>query len=146
MAYIELGHILNFKADMKHKYADILQAIAEDKDVKLEQKYLSTKDWESTNSDNALAFIAAGCGKLIRIAPKTIRIGDMDVPMPMRVAPAVGTAYWVVAGYYPDLAQFVVWNNGACDISRLKRGLCHLPEAACRTHAEALIKVSGGVL
>ena len=146
MAGISIGHILNFKADMEHEHAEKLRAIADNKDVRLEQTCLSTKGWKATNSDNALAFIAAGCGKVIRIAPKTIRIGDMDVPPPMRVAPEIGTDYWLVALLFESVIHRHTWTDCALDLLRLKRGLCHLKEADCRTNAEALIKASGGVL
>ena len=129
---------------MKHEYADILQAIAEDTNVKLQE--FSGNAWEPISPEDALKVIAAGFCPPMRLAPKTIRIGDMDVPEPMRVAPAVGTTYWLVHFYCQELSLLRFWQNDTADNRFLKFGLCHLTEAACRTNAEAIIKVSGGVL
>ena len=131
---------------MEHKYADILRAMADDKDVKLQRTHVGGTLWECINASCALGMILTGHGELIRIAPKTICIGDMDVPEPMRVAPAVGTPYWCMNFYSEEMAASISWKNEESYHRLLKLGICHLKEADCRTHAEALIKVSGGVL
>ena len=131
---------------MEHEYAEILRAFADDKDVRLESKSITQDWWFSTNTREAIRSIINLEGMRFRIAPKTIRIGDMDVREPMRVAPAVGTEYWFVVTVYIDFTDFHTWVDDEEDNRLLKLGICHLTEADCHTHAEALIKVSGGVL
>ena len=81
-----------------------------------------------------------------RRKPKTIRIGERDVPEPMRVAPAMGKTYYVVD--YSDAEQYAYnyWNNDEYDNRMLQQGLCHSTTEAALAHAEALILVSGGTL
>ena len=134
---------------MKHEYAEILQAIAEDKDVRIELRYGDVSPWQITKPDYILYVIGQNLGIEIRLVPKTIKtikIGNMDVPEPMRVAPAVGTKYWYVDIEDDELTSSDFWDNAKQDNQLLKLGICHLTEAAAREHAEALIKVSGGVL
>ena len=127
---------------MKHKHAEILQAIAEDRDA---QFFYGSEPRRQT-ADYAMRCILNNEGDAIRLAPKTIRIGHRDVPEPMRVAPAVGTTYWRVHFFCQELFLLHFWQNDTADNRFLKFGLCHLTEAAAREHAEALIKVNGGVL
>ena len=129
---------------MIHKRAEILQAIAEDTNVKLQE--FSGNVWEPISSEDALKVIAAGFCTPMRLTPKTIRIGDIDVPMPMQVAPEKGTTYWVVSFFGLELVRLEIWANHDADHVRLRRNLCHLAKADCCTHAEAIIKNNGGVL
>jgi hypothetical protein len=81
-----------------------------------------------------------------RRKPKTIRIGERDVPEPMRVAPAMGTKYYVVDYSVVDHYGFNHWANDEYDKGMLQNGLCRTNKAAAIAHAEALILVSGGTL
>lgn len=82
-----------------------------------------------------------------RLKPKIIRIGEIDVPEPMRSAPEIGSSYFVV-----DLcasSSTVVkskWDDDWTDERCLERGMCHTTEEAAITHAKALILASGGVV
>ena len=81
-----------------------------------------------------------------RRKPKTIRIGERDVPEPMRVAPQDGTKYWT-PNFFDRLHAFAeTWDGGECDKTALKNGVCHTNCEAAIAHAEALILVSGGTL
>ena len=131
---------------MKHKHADILQAIAEDKDVKIEFHYSADRPWVSVDRVTVFHAVANEWPVEYRIAPKTIKIGDVDVPEPMQVAPALGTKYWFIDFYGAKIVAPFFWNADTTDNRLLKFGVCHLTEAAAREHAEAIIKVSGGVL
>ena len=131
---------------MKHEYAEILCAIMVDKNVKLQRTFANSDRWENIDANYALCLISDGLGNCIRIATNTVRIGDMDVPIPMKVAPPYGTDYWVVNLFCLNLNHLNYWHNDPTDLFYLKRGICHLKEADCRTHAEALIKLNGGTL
>lgn len=72
---------------------------------------------------------------------KTIRIGEYDVPEPMRVAPAGGVGYWM-----PLLGQngprSYAWRGDELDQWFLTAGLVHATREAADTHAKALISLS----
>ncbi len=75
---------------------------------------------------------------------RTIRIGERDVPEPMKEAPKNGTAYWVVTPIAKELVFKYTWTSGDCTF--LGKNLCHTTKEAAIAHAEALILVSGGAL
>lgn len=79
-----------------------------------------------------------------RRRPRTIQIGDREVPEPLREAPAYGTRYWVPDLFRKttDAANPMMWDSGKSDRLWLARGLVHLTEEAAQAHAEALIALS----
>lgn len=79
---------------------------------------------------------------------KTIRIGGMEVPEPLREAPAEGTAtYAANMSTWAQLADYVgKWSGGDYDQRCLKRGILHLTREAAALHSKALIAVSGGTV
>jgi len=79
----------------------------------------------------------------VRRKPKTIRIGEMEVPEPMRVAPAVGTHYWIVS-VSEEFSYWSTWAGDKSDFYCLERGLCQSTKEAAELHRKALILVSGG--
>ena len=129
---------------MKHEYADILEAIAANKNVKLQRTYASGVLWENIDVTAAFNIILHGCADRIRITPETIRIGDMDVPMPMQVVPAEGTKYWAVSVADKEMSFPSTWTSHSLDFLRLKRNICHLTLANCLIHAKAVVKNNGG--
>ena len=131
---------------MKHEYSEILQAIAVDKNVKLQRTFANSNRWENIDVTAALNIILHGCADQIRVALKTMRIGNVDVLMPMKVAPALNTEYWVVDIGHKGLVRRYIWDNCNLDVVYLQRNLCHSTKADCLIHAEALIKLNGGTL
>ncbi len=81
-----------------------------------------------------------------RRKPRTIRIGERDVPEPMRVAPAMGTEYFYIQPCYPALFGISNWYGDSVDSGRLAFRICHSTKEAAVAHAEALILISGGTL
>lgn len=78
-------------------------------------------------------------GMEYRRKPRTIRINGVDVPEPLREAPALGTPY-----FYPSTTAInpvveTQWNLPSDDERLLKRGLCHLTREAADLHARALL-------
>lgn len=74
-----------------------------------------------------------------RRKPEVITINGIEVPEPMRVAPVVGTVFYIV-----DLSQPCMWHCGRWHDSPHQRyllsiGICHLTVEALRKHAEALL-------
>lgn len=79
-----------------------------------------------------------------RRKPKTIRIGDMEVPEPMKTAPEYGTVYWFPSFHCSEVADNCSWAGDDIDNRLFQRGFCHATLKAAEAHAKALIKVSGG--
>lgn len=81
-----------------------------------------------------------------RIRPRTIRIGDIDVPEPVRDMRAMhlGQTYWVFDRLEDSFVTDYEWENDKYDIAMLSAGLVHLTKEAAIAHAKALILVSGG--
>lgn len=79
-----------------------------------------------------------------RLKNCTIRIGEIDVPEPMRSAPEVGSCYFVVDLSGSGTVVKSKWDDDWTDRLCLDRGMCHTTEGAAIAHAKALILVSGG--
>lgn len=77
-----------------------------------------------------------------RQIPKTIKIGNYDVPEPMREKPEIGTAYHYIYSGCEDGVTTGYWHNSKHDNNRLKRGDCHLTRDNCIAHAKALFSFS----
>lgn len=78
--------------------------------------------------------------------PRTIKIGDVEVPEPERVAPNKGTDFWVAdpCSQYHTIAR--EWTNSSKDMLWLSRGRVHLSPAAAIAHTEAEILATGGTI
>ena len=79
-----------------------------------------------------------------RIAPRTIRIGNYDVPEPYRGEMKQGQEYYYAC---PDLEEFYrlsKWSNHRLDRYRMKRGLIHLTPEAAALHGKALASLTAG--
>lgn len=81
-----------------------------------------------------------------RIKPKTIMIGDMEVPEPVRYVSEleIDEKYFVSLIGSGDFCSFYHWNGDEFDLRMLRRGLIHKTKEAAILHAKALIKISGG--
>ena len=119
-------------------------AMAQDVDTPM-QIYNSCSKWVNCETNTALWLICQGNGYAVRIKPRTIMIGDVEVPEPMRVAPEKGTAYWYVE---PGAETFLKssWDGMASEVRWLKRGTLQATEEGAIDMLAALIKQLGGVL
>ncbi|PHM29100.1 hypothetical protein [Xenorhabdus budapestensis] len=77
-----------------------------------------------------------------RLKPRTIRIGEYDVPEPARESLKYDQKY-----FYPCLSGKTIyksslWINGVNDRLLLKRGLIHLEKDSAELHAKALISLT----
>ena len=75
--------------------------------------------------------------------PRTITIGDMEVPEPVQKPLAIGEMYWVV-----DITSRVVrsdqWSSDSIEWYWLKARVIQRTKEAAEQHRKALIRVSGG--
>lgn len=76
-----------------------------------------------------------------RRKPKTIRIGEFDVPEPLREPQPEGTWVWHPCLYGKCRADQTMWhdNDNTGLLESLRRGLCHLTQEAAELHARALL-------
>lgn len=79
-----------------------------------------------------------------RRKPKTIRIGEYDVPEPMRVVPT--KPFWAVSLTSTELCFLMRWEGSAQNFYLLSSGLCHFTRDAATAHAVALIAFTAASL
>ena len=122
---------------MTHPYAEWLRVIADG--GHLECQNISNGTWRRLELDDDLAaWILRGRTPLIgiyRIAPKTRRIAEFDVPYGLTDAPAKGSPVWVV-----DMMSGV-WFGAFSPLEHshyLAYGLLHSTREAAELHVKAL--------
>ena len=74
-----------------------------------------------------------------RRKPRTININGFEVPEPLRVAPEIGTPYFLVDINIESRIDKIFWGNDKSDERWLSRGLIHLTKEAAELHAKALL-------
>ena len=131
---------------MEHVNAEILRAIADGekvqyRDVAKGEDWARNGPWKDFDVKSIEACFNLLAGQLVigvewRIAPKTVKIGDIEAPTPCRVAPRAGEAVWVV-NPLTKVASFY-WNCSAACHQALEGGFVHLTEEAARQHYEAI--------
>ena len=95
-------------------------------------------DWEDSQHDWDVFRMSCE----YRVKPKTIRIGEYDVPEPMREIPVHGTSYYVVDIVSPDSPMEYMWVNDPADNNWLRLGIVHSTRDAAVLHAEALLSLT----
>ena len=88
------------------------------------QKYTSLHKHPSWHKDNKY-----------RRKPKTILIGEYEVPEPCREVPAPGQKFWAVNPFTGP--QGFIWDGSEEDFHALKSGFVLLTEEAAEKHYEA---------
>ena len=125
-----------------HPQAAELKAIAQDMDTPI-QVYNSCSKWVNCKTNTALWLICQGNGDAVRIKPKTIMIGDVEVPEPMRVAPEKDTPYWYVELGAETFTKFS-WDGLTSEVRWLKRGMLQATKQGAEDMLAALVKLLGG--
>ena len=119
-------------------------------------------EWQKWCEDTAQVMAAAGRGEEVevfaggrwvdkqsgvfysgaeyRIKPRTIRIGEYDVPEPMREAPEVGSIVFLFNMVGDTKATR--WDGDDVDKRMLNSGICHSTPEAAELHAKALISLT----
>ena len=134
---------------MEHKNAEILRAIADGKKVQY-RDVAKGEDWARTGpwKDFDVSSIET-CWNLLapgecqwRIAPKTIKIGDYEVPGPCWIPPEIGQKFWTVSPFTG--AALFHWDGSKACRQALEGGFVHLTEEAAQQHYEAIKSLLGG--
>jgi len=112
----------------------IVQAGADGEEIEVKDSKLD--NWQKNNFGFPLY------GVSFRIKPKTIRIGEFDVPEPERKPLNTDDVYYIAATCDSRMVFSGVWADDSFDRIRLKRGLIHLTEEAAIIHAKALISLT----
>lgn len=76
-----------------------------------------------------------------RIKPRTIKIGDFDVPEPIRVDIGIGNRYFTIS-LGGASAISCVWLGDGRDYELLRNGLCHETHEAAELHAKAIVSLT----
>lgn len=79
-----------------------------------------------------------------RRKPRTIRIGAVDVPEPLRLAPAAGVMVWCARVLNTDYCESWLYCDTDGQRRALARGLLHTDREAAMAHGEALVALSKG--
>ena len=125
---------------MKHKYADILIALANGETT----QYRSGARWVDATPEDVIGDLLRTVPGIFRVKPKTTNINGYAVPEPMREAPERGTVYWLPSLQHPSAARPLAWHNDGEDNRYLAYGICHFTEEAAKLHAEALVSFTKG--
>jgi len=102
--------------------------------------------WRYVGDTNWMDVIGEPCwdaDKEYRIRPRTIRIGDIDVPEPVRESLIDGD-YYFIADCSAREPRSAVWRGISYDRFLLSSGLIHRDASSAEAHRKALILVSGG--
>ena len=126
---------------MGHIHAELMAQYAED----AKQHNKPWELWEhgdGTDWTNCTAHPCWHKGHLYRRKPRTVQVGDIEVPEPCKVELEDGQDYFV-----PNLttgASLRTWYGYKHDVRALKSNLVHLDFQSAEIHAKALIEVSKG--
>ena len=80
-------------------------------------------------------------GYKYRIKPRTIKIGDFDVPEPIRVDIGIGNKYFTIS-LGGASAISCMWLGDGRDYELLRNGLCHETHEAAELHAKAIVSLT----
>jgi hypothetical protein len=122
-----------------HKHAALMAEYAKDA-AEHEQPWGL---WEHNHADRSDTWRTLASHPLWHIdaayrrKPRTITINGVEVPEPLRVAPAFDTDYFVVKIHETNFAT--VWTNDSYDQRVLAAGLAHLTYEAAEIHTNALL-------
>lgn len=121
-----------------HKWKDVIIAMANGYDAEYQRP--EGGKWFPASVNGVDPFTDPQCNW--RTKPRTIKIGDFEVPEPLREAPEKGSLFFFV-NLHSDPSG-LVWGDQYHDEKWLSMGLCHATKEAAIAHARALIAVSNG--
>lgn len=109
---------------------------------KIEARHKDVFEFDSL--DNFPATVLVNPEYEFRIALTFITIGEMQVPEPVKEAPAKGAQYFAPSLLTEELSKSFKWKNSNLDLALLQRGQVHFEQEHAVIHAQVLIAVSGG--
>lgn len=127
-------------------WREVIQALLDGKDVEYfedsAEKWIKLKHFPNP-SFSGLSYAP---DRIYRIKPRTIKIGEVDVPEPVRDESELneGDLYYIASPTNKDLYERASWNNHPWDLLMLKRGRIYKTKENAIVHAKAEIKLVGG--
>ena len=133
---------------MEHVNAEILRAIADGKKVQYRHTALGTgwtlrgpwEDFDGKDVEVCWSLLASGPYVKWRIAPKTVKVGEYEVPEPEREPLERDTNYWTFTPFLG--AARTCWLGTDRDKLALEGGFIHLTKEAAEAHYEAIKSMS----
>lgn len=120
----------------EHPYAQVLRWIADgEMIVNRHGQEIDAREF----FDSLGARAAFDAPATFRLKPRTISIGQFDVPEPMRVAPPDDTTVWFADSGRDELCFSFRWEGDPCEVRWLARGFCHTTREAAEAHTRALL-------
>lgn len=116
-----------------HKHAEMIRRWLDDDRLVVEVQHPYSKAW--TVDANPLWIK----GHEYRFQLITIRIGEFDVPEPLRVEPASGSEVFLATLFGEE---HVLWSDNPVKKEWLRRGLIHATQEDAELHARALISLT----
>ncbi|MBD2782516.1 hypothetical protein [Xenorhabdus szentirmaii] len=128
----------------KHIHADLIMAYAKyAQETSAPWTYFQTKRLDDTEWLDCRGPVEFWFDREYRLKPKTIRIGEFDVPEPVREPLEKGTEYYLPAVNNPySLCSAAIYDGKPKDFERLSRGVIHLDRGSAEIHATALISLT----
>lgn len=125
----------------KHPYATIIQAISNSESVEF---YNSDNQWVTQPDALALNEISRKLypPSRYRVKPKLIRIGNYDVPEPVRQPIDEDIYYYTPCTSFADGYDRLLWEGSEFDLRQLENGQIHLTKEAAVLHAKALLSLT----
>ncbi|CDG99834.1 hypothetical protein [Xenorhabdus bovienii] len=125
-----------------HVHADLMMEyakLAQETDKPWEHfEFKFSGDWMPENI--AILFLP---DREYRLKPRTIRIGSVDVPEPVREPLEYKQLYFCPCVSNDETtSNSSLWTNHECDKLFLQRGLIHLDRESAELHAKALISLT----
>jgi len=125
----------------EHKHACFFRAIADG--VPMKEFEVHFHDWDGDHWEpldtGFLTPIHTSDGRWkIRRKPKTLKIGDFDVPEPVREGLASDQQYWTPNIHSPEMPYPCDWIGRLLDFHYLKAGMIHLTREPAVIHGRAL--------
>lgn len=129
----------------RYKYADVLESIIRQDNVEYQyERKLGDKMWQ-TATDLSQVYDCMKHGYEVRIKPKTITIGGIEIPQPEKTAPENGVEYFVPS-FATDLLYFTnYWYDYPVDRQLLDRGVVHLDRESAIAHTKALLSFTSSI-
>ena len=127
----------------KHKHADVMLEYAKDARESdtpwINWEYMNeiSNEWQPLSCNPTWNHTV-----IYRRKVKTIRIGEYDVPEPLRVKPNMAETYYIVRFSMVNDVCSSSWINDDIDNKLLSKGLVHLTREAAILHAKALISLT----
>lgn len=125
-----------------HPYAEVLRAVADGEDIEFADAKSTPNRWVPISGQAALNQVAYNTHLKFRVKPKTIRIGDYDVPEPMRVEPEEDAEFFLPAVLLSRKHILCSWAGHPEQYEHLAAGFCHSTAEAAELHAKALISLT----